>query len=267
LTTYPTDNWSDRRTPEAVSGDTYSSITDEAYSTVVTDTRLPLWKRTMDIAVSLFGLMLLVPLFAAVALLIKIVSPGPVFFTQTRVGRFGKTFRFYKLRTMHHNNDDSIHQSYLKELIKSDDDNEKPMLKIKNDSRIIPFGNFLRKLCIDELPQLFNVLKGDMSLVGPRPCIPYEAKDYLHWHARRFDVIPGMTGLWQVNGKNRTSFKEMIRLDIQYALHVTFLSDLFILLKTPLVILFQLIEKRDNYDIQRKIMDTHTYTQELIVGV
>ncbi len=243
ISTYPSDNWSDFKNPAPASEISYSSITDDAYSTVVMDADLPLWKRSLDIFGSFAGLMILAPLFAAVALLIKIVSPGPVFFTQTRVGRFGKTFQFYKFRTMHHNNDDSVHASYLKELIHSDEDDEKPMLKIQNDNRIIPFGNVLRKSCIDELPQLFNVLKGEMSLVGPRPCIPYEAKEYLRWHARRFDVIPGMTGRWQVNGKNKTTFKEMIRLDIQYALNATLWSDLAILFKTPFAILSQAMEK------------------------
>ncbi len=252
ISTYPADNWSDLKAPAPASEDTYSSITDDAYSTVVFDTDLPLWKRMLDVFGSAFGLLLLAPLFASVALLINVVSPGPVFFTQTRVGRFGKTFQFYKFRTMHHNNDDSVHQSYLKELIKSGDDDEKPMLKIENDTRIIPLGKFLRKSCIDELPQLINVLKGDMSLVGPRPCIPYEAKEYLRWHARRFDIIPGMTGLWQVNGKNRTTFKEMIRLDIQYALNATLWSDLFIIFKTPFAILSQALEKNEEAEKAEK---------------
>ena len=139
---------------------------------------------------------------------------------------------------MRHMNDNSGHQAYMKELINSGDD-EKSMLKFENDMHIIPFGGFLRKSCIDELPQLFNVLKGDMSLVGPRPCIPYEEKEYQLWHARRFDVIPGMTGLWQVSGKNRTTFQEMIRLDIQYASNATLWSDLLIICKTPFTILSQ----------------------------
>ena len=200
-----------------------------------------MWKRILDVTVSLIALIMLSPLLLAVAVLIKIVSPGPVFFTQERVGLSGKVFKFLKFRTMTVNNDVSVHSSYLKDLINGQD-GDKPMVKLKNDSRIILFGNFLRRACIDELPQLINVLRGDMSLVGPRPCIPYEAQEYLNWHARRFDVVPGMTGLWQVSGKNTTTFKEMIRLDIEYTAKRSLWLDLYILAKTPLVIMDQLRE-------------------------
>ena len=199
------------------------------------------WKRMLDITVSLAALIMLSPLLIATAVLIKLVSPGPIFFTQERVGQFGRIFKFLKFRTMTVNNDASVHSDYLKTLINGDG-SDQPMVKLNNDSRIIRFGNFIRKACIDELPQLFNVLRGDMSLVGPRPCIPYEAQEYLNWHARRFDVVPGMTGLWQVSGKNTTSFKEMIRLDIEYAARRSLLLDLLIIARTPLVIVDQLRE-------------------------
>lgn len=245
ISTYPRDNWNELHSKAPISKDSYTTITDDAYATVLNKDGIPLWKRTLDIFGSITGLIILLPLFAFVVLIIKIVSPGPALFKQKRVGRFGKIFNFYKFRTMSLHNDDSVHESYLKELIHTDDNNDKPMLKIENDTRIIPFGNFLRKSCIDELPQLLNVLFGEMSLVGPRPCIPYEAEEYLRWHARRFDVIPGMTGLWQVSGKNRTTFKEMIRFDIKYASNSSLWLDLFIIMKTPFAIFSQIIDKQD----------------------
>lgn len=176
---------------------------------------IPIWKRLVDFFGALFLLVLLSPLFALVALFIKIVSPGPVFYRQERIGYQWRRFSFWKFRTMHVNNDADGHKRYLIQLIEGDD----PMTKLddREDPRIIPFGKVLRYSCIDELPQLINVLLGDMSLVGPRPCLPYEAAKFLQWHARRFDTVPGMTGLWQVSGKNRTTFKEMIRLDIRYS--------------------------------------------------
>lgn len=176
---------------------------------------IPVWKRFLDIVGALFGLVVLSPLFLAVALFIKIVSPGPVLYRQERIGYLGKRFTFWKFRTMHVGNDPTVHEEYLRELIEGDAAMQK--LDEGRDQRIIPFGRFLRSTCIDELPQLINVLFGDMSLVGPRPCLPYEAERYLQWHARRFDLVPGMTGLWQVSGKNLLSFKEMIRLDIRYS--------------------------------------------------
>jgi len=202
---------------------------------------IPFWKRVVDIFGSLVGLIILAPLFAITALYIKIVSPGPVFFTQDRVGRKGKLFTFIKFRTMHVNNDVSGHAAYLKNLI----NNENPMEKLDNkkDPRIIPGGQILRKTCIDELPQLINVLRGEMSLIGPRPCIQYEAKEYSVWHHQRFDVLPGMTGLWQVSGKNNLSFKQMIRLDINYGDKMSLLLDLKILVLTIPTVLGLIFDK------------------------
>ena len=210
---------------------------EKEYVTFADGYKMPFWKRIIDIYGSLIGLIILSPLFIIITIFIKIVSPGPVFFYQKRVGQFGNPFTFLKFRTMKVNNDSSIHILYLKNLINGDGHGDKPMVKLAHDSRIIPFGHFLRNTCLDELPQLINVLVGDMSLIGPRPCIPYEAKEYLHWHARRFDITPGMTGLWQISGKNRTTFKEMIRLDIKYATELSFWLDMKILFKTPFAIL------------------------------
>ena len=202
---------------------------------------IPAWKRAIDISGSIFALIVLSPLLLAVAILIKIVSPGPLFFRQERMGLLGKTFTLWKFRSMHVNADTSVHKEYLHELI----NNEKSMTKLDNkkDPRIIPFGTILRKTGIDELPQLINVLRGEMSLVGPRPCLPYEAREYQPWQKRRFDTIPGLTGLWQVSGKNRTTFKEMMRLDIAYAKKLKFLLDVKIFLKTIPAIVAQVSDK------------------------
>ncbi len=191
---------------------------------------IPAWKRALDVVGSIVALVLFSPVFLVVAAFIKIVSPGPVFYKQNRVGYLGKTFTFWKFRTMHVDNDATGHQNYLSSLIHGD----APMLKLDadRDPRIIPCGRIIRQSCLDELPQLINVLLGDMSLVGPRPCLPYEADEYLAWHARRFDSVPGMTGLWQVNGKNKLTFKQMIRFDIQYARTMSPWLDVRILMRT-----------------------------------
>ncbi len=155
----------------------------------------------------------------------------------------GRSFKMWKFRTMKINSDTSGHQQYLAKLIKGSAYNEnsaKPMIKLEDDTRIIPFGKILRKTYLDELPQLINVLRGEMSLVGPRPPIPYEVEEYLQWHKGRIDIVPGMTGLWQVSGKNRLTFNEMVRLDIQYWRKKTPWLDIKILLMTPLAIVSQI---------------------------
>jgi len=191
----------------------------------------PKWKRIIDIVGAITVLIMVSPLILVTAVLIKSVSKGPVFFKQVRIGINGNKFTFYKFRTMIVNPDTNDHMNYVKELMNPN--NIKPMIKLDNkDKQIIPFGRFLRKSCIDEIPQVFNVLKGDMSLVGPRPCLPYEFNEYAQWHKRRFDVLPGMTGMWQVNGKNKLTFKEMISYDIKYSREMTPLLDLKIMLMT-----------------------------------
>ena len=164
-------------------------------------------------------------------------------FKQERIGCNGKPFTFWKFRTMAHNLDTTKHQRYLATLINESDD--KPMAKIDNELQLIPFGKLLRKSCLDELPQLYNVLRGEMSLVGPRPPIPYEVIEYKPWHKRRLNTIPGMTGLWQVSGKNRLSFLEMVRLDIRYTKHINVLSEIKILLMTPISIIAQVVNGRE----------------------
>ena len=193
---------------------------------------MPVWKRTLDLIGSSLGLLFLAPLFAMVAVWIKMVSPGPVFFRQERIGYLGRSFTMWKFRTMHVNNDPEAHKRYLAELIAAGDGEDKPMIKQENNPSIIPLGRIIRAASVDELPQLINVLLGEMSLVGPRPPIPYEADEYLRWHSNRFDTVPGMTGLWQVSGKNQLTFKQMVRLDIQYCRRLTLGRDLWILLMT-----------------------------------
>ncbi len=196
---------------------------------------VPGWKRMQDVAGSLVFLILLSPLLLLIALYVKLVSPGPVLFRQKRIGYRGVPFSFLKFRTMRANTSPVSHQSHLHELIHSD----RPMRKLDRtrDPRIIPGGGLLRKASLDELPQLINVLRGEMSLVGPRPCLPYEAREYDRWHAQRFDTLPGMTGLWQVSGKNRLTFRQMIRMDIEYCRRMSLLYDLKILaLTVPTVI-------------------------------
>jgi len=212
--------------------------------------RIPLWKRAIDIVGSLVAILLLSPLLLLVALLIRIVSPGPALFRQQRVGYLGRVFTMWKFRTMHVNADPALHQNHLQELIR----NEKEMTKLDHgrDPRIIPFGNLLRATGIDELPQLINVLLGDMSLVGPRPCLIYESYEYDSWQMRRFDAVPGLTGLWQVSGKNRTTFKEMMRLDIGYARKRAFLLDVMIVLKTIPAIAFQVADRGSGARVRAK---------------
>ncbi|HQO77092.1 MAG TPA: sugar transferase [Thermodesulfobacteriota bacterium] len=199
---------------------------------------LPIWKRSVDIIGSSCGLLLLSPLFLLVAILIKAVSPGPVFYKQKRIGYLGKPFTFWKFRTMEHGADSHEHKKHMSMLINS----EQPMTKLDvRDRKIIPYiGRLLRNSCIDELPQLINVLAGEMTLVGPRPCLPYEYDEYLLWHKRRVCHVPGMTGLWQVNGKNGITFTEMVRTDITYERRRSPWLDFRILLKTISVVAGQL---------------------------
>jgi lipopolysaccharide/colanic/teichoic acid biosynthesis glycosyltransferase len=194
----------------------------------------PVLKRSVDIIGSLTALLLFMPMFLIVAVLVKLTSRGPILFCQKRVGRYGKEFTFYKFRTMSTDNDPRIHQEYVAKLIAGDVSRSTGVYKLVNDPRITPLGRFLRKSSLDELPQFFNVLKNDMSLVGPRPPLPYEFERYRTWHKRRvLELKPGLTGLWQVEGRSRTTFDEMVRMDLRYAIQQSFWFDLKILLQTP----------------------------------
>ncbi len=197
-------------------------------------------KRILDIVGSLTGLIIFAPFLIVIAALVKLSSPGPVLFRQERLGLYGRRFIFLKFRTMFVNNDPSVHQKYVKDLITAGKNGEEGngVFKITNDSRITPIGRLLRKSSLDELPQFLNVLRGDMSLVGPRPPIPYEVREYDQWHlARIIEVKPGITGLWQVRGRSSTSFDEMTRLDIRYCREWSLWLDLKIIALTPWAVL------------------------------
>jgi lipopolysaccharide/colanic/teichoic acid biosynthesis glycosyltransferase len=198
---------------------------------------VPRWKRTLDVIFVLLILPFVLPLAAFVAVLIRMVSDGPVLFRQERVGYLGRKFMCFKFRTMFVGAETTTHQGHLQLLMKSD----VPMVKLdsRGDSRIIPFGMLLRSSGLDELPQLINVLRGEMSMVGPRPCLAYECENYLPWQWERFNTLPGLTGLWQVSGKNQTTFAEMMQLDISYAREKTLWLDLAIIFKTIPAILVQ----------------------------
>jgi exopolysaccharide biosynthesis polyprenyl glycosylphosphotransferase len=196
-------------------------------------------KRCVDIVGSVIGLFLLSPLMLITALAIKITSAGPVFFKQNRFGKEGVRFPFYKFRSMLWNTDDQIHREYVTNLIKGDlekinqGDGEDPLYKMKSDPRITKVGKIIRRTSIDELPQFFNVLKGEMSLVGPRPPLLYEVEKYEPWHLRRIlEVKPGITGLWQVDGRSKTSFDDMVRMDLRYVQNWSLWLDIKILIKT-----------------------------------
>ena len=201
-------------------------------------------KRAMDIAGGAIMLILCAPMLLIIAVAIKVSSKGPVFFRQTRVGQYGQHFTFLKFRSMQVNNDHSVHKEFITKFIASEASkqnakgNGEGVFKLTNDKRITRVGRFLRRTSLDELPQFLNVLKGDMSLVGPRPPIPYELAAYQTWHRRRLlEVKPGITGLWQVSGRSRVSFDDMVRLDLRYATSWSPSLDFTILMRTPLAVI------------------------------
>lgn len=201
-------------------------------------------KRVLDICASGAGIVVLSPVLLMFAFLIKMTSPGPVFFKQERIGYGGKKFKLYKFRSMYANNDPAAHKAFVTKLIteKAPQAETAPggnaSYKIKNDPRITSIGRFVRKTSIDELPQLFNVFFGEMSLVGPRPPIGYEVEVYEVWHRPRVvEVMPGITGLWQVEGRSRTTFDGMVRMDLEYIHNWSLWLDLKLLLRTPAAVM------------------------------
>jgi exopolysaccharide biosynthesis polyprenyl glycosylphosphotransferase len=200
-------------------------------------------KRSIDIIGSLSALVLLSPLLILLAVVIKLTSKGPILFKQQRLGQYGVRFTFLKFRSMYFQSDAKIHENYVKQFISGKQvqpqlGGHRGLYKLKDDPRVTPVGRFLRKTSLDELPQFFNVLKGEMSLVGPRPPIPYEVEAYEIWHRRRFlEVKPGITGLWQVEGRSRIKFDDMVRLDLKYAKIWSPWLDIKILLRTPTAVL------------------------------
>ena len=191
-------------------------------------------KRSVDIVAGLAVFTLLGPLFIFLALAVRFSSPGPVLFRQVRLGRDGKPFTFYKFRSMHHKNDDGAHREFARDFISGDmcSDDDTTVFKMVRDPRITAIGCFLRRSSLDELPQFWNVLKGEMSLVGPRPPISYELEHYQDWHKDRLKVKPGLTGLWQVSGRSSVGFDEMVMLDLYYIGHWNLKLDLKIMART-----------------------------------
>ncbi len=194
-------------------------------------TRVPSWKRRLDIACILMSLPLTLPLMAVMLIWIKLISPGPAVLSQRRMGWHGQPFTLYKFRSMQTNADTGRQENYVRRLVKTN----KPLVKLDNlsDSRLITGGWLMRAAGLDELPQLWNVLRGEMSLVGPRPCLPTEYKLFAREQRERFNVLPGLSGVWQVDGKDRATFNEMILMDIHYVRHASVWVDLRTLLRTP----------------------------------
>ena len=213
---------------------------------------VPKWKYAFDLAVLILSLPITLPIWLICSVTILVVSRGPLFFVQKRVGHNGVPFNCYKFRTMRTGADTGSHQSYFRQL----QADGAPMRKLDAiDPRIIPGGRIIRALGLDELPQLINVLKGEMSLVGPRPCTPFELQQYETQQLERFSALPGLTGLWQVSGKNRTTFARMIELDIEYSRSQSPIQDVKILALTPITLALQLGEaiasrRRASADLQ-----------------
>jgi exopolysaccharide production protein ExoY len=215
--------------------------------------RVPGWKSSLDITCILLSLPIWLPLMILLMLVTRIASPGPIFYRQKRVGLGGRHFYIWKFRTMKLSAETKTHERYFKELMRADC----PMTKLDahGDPRLAPFGRILRASGLDELPQIFNVLCGEMSLVGPRPCTPNEFADYQPWQRERVNGLPGLTGYWQVNGKNKTTFNEMIAMDLFYLKNMSILLDLKIMLKTCSVIAEQLFESRPTAQCNRQDRD------------
>jgi lipopolysaccharide/colanic/teichoic acid biosynthesis glycosyltransferase len=234
------DDWEDHGNGRPTSSALYPDSLSETGPTKGT-----LWvKRSMDVIGSLCAITVSAPVLMAIAVGIKLTSRGPVIFKQQRVGQYGRRFTFLKFRSMYKQNDPKAHQDFVTKLIRGENGTEpargqqKTVFKMTNDPRVTPFGRFLRRTSLDELPQFLNVLFGDMSLVGPRPPIPYEFSSYDIWHKRRLLAVkPGITGLWQVTARSRVGFADMVRLDLKYAQSHSLWLDLKILLHTPLAVL------------------------------
>ncbi len=203
---------------------------------------LPGWKRALDLICCLAAMPFLALGTLFLSLVMKVVSPGPVFFCQERIGFRGKRFKIYKFRTMTIGADSTNHLAHFKELVDTNAPMEK--LDVRGDNRLIPGAWLIRASGLDELPQFINVLRGEMSVVGPRPCLPAEFDLYLPWQRERFAAMPGLTGLWQVSGKNRTTFDEMIQLDFRYAQTKSLGFDLWIMLATSPAMLAQIYDTR-----------------------
>ena len=240
----------------------YSTVSTPHLQTVTASGGIPWWKRALDITLIVLAMPVVVPLGLLIAGMIKIVSPGPVFFQQERVGFRGRRFMCFKFRTMFVNADTAVHKDHLEDLMASN----RPMSKLDGvDPRVIPGGIWLRALGLDELPQLINVMRGDMSLVGPRPCLGYEYERYLPRHRGRCATLPGLTGLWQVNDKNNTTFEEMIELDLEYVRTQSLGKDIGILVLTFPAVVYQTYQVRRNKREAIKQASTANAAAELSV--
>ncbi len=213
-----------------------------AFSSELTGNPLPAWKRAIDLGCCLLALPALAVLTAFMTLVTKLIAPGPVFFRQERIGCSGNRFWIYKFRTMRVGSDQQSHLNHIKDLIGTD----APMVKLdaRGDTRLIPGCWLMRATGLDELPQIINVLRREMSVVGPRPCLPAEYAHYMPWQRQRSQAMPGLTGLWQVSGKNRTTFNEMVHLDIRYTETKSWALDLRIILMTVPALLVQTYDTR-----------------------
>jgi lipopolysaccharide/colanic/teichoic acid biosynthesis glycosyltransferase len=234
------ESWNQSGTERAADLKLYPDLSQKA-----SKKRLPIVvKRVIDVLGSAVLLLLLSPILAAITVAIRLTSKGPVIFEQERLGQFGTKFKCLKFRTMYTNNDPKIHREYVQNFIAGQTKGAEPngtepaVYKLTNDPRVTTLGRFLRKTSLDEFPQFWNVLCGEMSLVGPRPPVPYEFEMYDYWHRRRvFELKPGVTGLWQVNGRSSTCFDDMVRLDLRYSQTWSLWLDLKILLATPLAVI------------------------------
>jgi lipopolysaccharide/colanic/teichoic acid biosynthesis glycosyltransferase len=235
------EDWHDRDSDNSTGGSKSSALDPHLLSDSDPKRLALLVKASMDIVGSLVALTVASPFLLAIAVAVKLTSKGPILFRQQRVGQYGRKFTFLKFRSMYTANDHKIHEEFVKQLIAGTANSDNPadgsktsVYKITNDPRVTSVGRFLRKTSLDELPQFLNVLMGEMSLVGPRPPIPYEVDCYDIWHKRRLLAVkPGITGLWQVKGRSRTNFDEMVRLDLKYGQTWSLWLDIKILLQTP----------------------------------
>ena len=226
---------------------------------------VPQWKRVLDVLCILISLPIVLSLIGGVALWIRMMSHGPALFKQERIGRNGKKFTLYKFRSMYLNADRRRHGNHFRDLVKRDC----PMRKLDmlSDSRLIPGGCLLRASGLDELPQLLNVFLGEMSLVGPRPCLVEEYRFFTSKQRRRFEVLPGLTGIWQVNGKNTVSFSEMNAMDVIYVKHASPAVDLGIMLRTPTILGGQMVQAVDQYFAARKAKRNRSYHGSSVSGL
>ena len=224
-----------RSVPEENTYDPFSEFIENARVDEKNSQIYGLAKRGFDLVLALTLLLLFTPLLIVVAIGVRLTSKGPVLFKQERIGKGGTPFTLVKFRSMKHNADNQIHREYMNKLIRGDLDSgqdDSSLYKIQDDPRVTEFGHFMRRTSLDELPQLFNVVTGSMSLVGPRPPIAYEVQQYKSWHLQRLSVKPGITGLWQVSGRSATTFDEMVELDLEYIDNRSFFTDLKILFQT-----------------------------------